>query len=52
MIHQPLGGEQGQAADIEIQAQEILFIKACLNKYMSLCRLPLDKIQDDCDRDF
>ena len=53
MIHQPLGGAQGQAADIEIQAQEILFIKACLNKYMSLYTgQPLDKIQDDCDRDF
>ena len=47
MIHQPLGGAQGQAADIEIQAQEILFIKACLNKYMSLYTgQPLDKIQD------
>merc|ERR1719174_1301177 len=50
MIHQPLGGAQGQAADIEIQAKEILFIKACLNKYMSLYTgQPLDKIQDDCD---
>jgi len=53
MIHQPLGGAQGQAADIEIQAQEILFIKACLNKYISLYTgQPIEKIQDDCDRDF
>merc|ERR1719376_1264054 len=35
MIHQPLGGAQGQAADIEIQAKEILFTKACLNKFMA-----------------
>jgi ATP-dependent Clp endopeptidase proteolytic subunit ClpP len=31
MIHQPLGGAQGQAADIEIQAKEILFVRSCLN---------------------
>ena len=35
MIHQPLGGAQGQAADIEIQAKEILYTKALLNKFMS-----------------
>jgi ATP-dependent Clp protease protease subunit len=53
MIHQPLGGAQGQAADIEIQAKEILFVKACLNKYMAeYCDQPLDKIADDTDRDF
>lgn len=34
MIHQPLGGAQGQAADIEIQAKEILFVKTLLNSYM------------------
>ena len=32
MIHQPLGGAQGQAADIEIQAKEILFVKSLLNR--------------------
>merc|ERR1712151_1436543 len=53
MIHQPLGGAQGQAADIEIQAKEILFIKACLNKYMAeYTDQPIDKIADDTDRDF
>ncbi len=35
MIHQPLGGAQGQAADIEIQAKEILYIRACLNAYIA-----------------
>lgn len=53
MIHQPLGGAQGQAADIEIQAKEILFIRSLLNSYMAeYCDQPIDKIQDDCDRDF
>merc|ERR1712183_617085 len=53
MIHQPLGGAQGQAADIEIQAKEILFVKACLNKYMAdYCDQPIDKIAEDTDRDF
>jgi len=53
MIHQPLGGAQGAAADIEIQAKEILFVKACLNKYMAdYCDQPVDKIAEDTDRDF
>ena len=53
MIHQPLGGAQGQAADIEIQAKEILFVKACLNKYISqYCDQPVEKIEEDTDRDF
>lgn len=53
MIHQPLGGAQGQAADIEIQAKEILFVKASLNKYMAdYCDQPVEKIADDTDRDF
>ncbi len=53
MIHQPLGGAQGQAADIEIQAKEILFVKACLNKYMAAyCDQPVEKIAEDTDRDF
>jgi len=53
MIHQPLGGAQGQAADVEIQAKEILFVKASLNKYMAeYCDQPVEKIAEDTDRDF
>ncbi|KAJ1458294.1 Clp protease proteolytic subunit /Translocation-enhancing protein tepa [Pelagophyceae sp. CCMP2097] len=53
MIHQPLGGAAGNAADIEIQAKEILFIKACMNKYMSeYTGQPVDKLAEDTDRDF
>merc|ERR1711966_136788 len=53
MIHQPLGGAQGQTADIEIQAKEILFTKACLNQYMAnYCDQPVEKIAEDTDRDF
>ncbi len=53
MIHQPLGGAQGQAADIEIQAKEILYVKSLLNGYMSeFTGQPLEKIEVDCDRDF
>ena len=53
MIHQPLGGAQGNASDIEIQAKEILFVKACLNKYMAdYTDQPIDKIAEDTDRDF
>jgi len=53
MIHQPLGGAQGQAADIEIQAKEILFIREVLNTYIAdYCDQPKEKIEMDCDRDF
>lgn len=53
MIHQPLGGAAGQAADIEIQAKEILYTKALLNTFMSeYTGQPMDKIADDTDRDF
>lgn len=53
MIHQPLGGAQGQAADIEIQAKEILFIREVLNTYISeYTGQPKDKVESDCDRDF
>ena len=53
MIHQPLGGAQGQAADIEIQAKEILFTKAVINTYMAdYTGQPVDKLADDTDRDF
>lgn len=53
MIHQPLGGAQGQAADIEIQAKEILYVKGLLNGYMAdFTGQPLEKIEVDTDRDF
>lgn len=46
MIHQPLGGAQGQAADIEIQAKEILFVRSLLNSYISeYTGQPIEKIQ-------
>merc|ERR1719331_493686 len=53
MIHQPLGGAQGQAADIEIQAKEILFVRAQINAFIAaFCDQPVEKIEEDCDRDF
>lgn len=53
MIHQPSGGAQGQAADIEIQAKEILFIRSLLNGYLSACTgQTVEKIQKDSNRDF
>ena len=53
MIHQPLGGAQGQASDIAIHAQQILKIKAKLNKILSEnTNQPLDKVEMDTDRDF
>jgi ATP-dependent Clp protease, protease subunit len=53
MIHQPLGGAQGQATDIEIQAKEILYIKGRLNDILAEnTGQPLSKIQEDTERDF
>jgi len=53
MIHQPLGGAQGQAVDIEIQAKEILYIKEKLNTYLANhTGQPFDKIAADTERDF
>jgi ATP-dependent Clp protease protease subunit len=52
MIHQPLGGVQGQAADIEIHAREILQIRERLNEILARhTGQPLERIQDDTDRD-
>lgn len=52
MIHQPLGGFQGQASDIDIHAKEILLIRDRLNKIMAThTGQPLDVIQNDTDRD-
>lgn len=53
MIHQPLGGAQGQAIDIEIQAREILYVKAKLNQLLSHhTGQPLERIEADTERDF
>ncbi|MGH2416111.1 MAG: ATP-dependent Clp endopeptidase proteolytic subunit ClpP [Microcystaceae cyanobacterium] len=53
MIHQPLGGAQGQATDIEIQAKEILYLKNQLNQHLAKhTGQPLDKIAEDTERDF
>jgi ATP-dependent Clp protease protease subunit len=52
MIHQPLGGFQGQATDIDIHAREILLVRERLNKILSdHTGQPLEKIQTDTDRD-
>jgi ATP-dependent Clp protease, protease subunit len=53
MIHQPLGGMQGQATDIEIHARDILKTKATLNKILAeRTGQPLEKIERDTDRDY
>lgn len=53
MIHQPMGGFQGQASDIEIQAKEILKAKKRLNEiYAHHTGLPIEKIEQDVDRDY
>jgi len=53
MIHQPLGGAQGQATDIEIQAKEILRIRDMLNQILSEhTGQPIERVRKDTDRDF
>lgn len=53
LIHQPLGGFQGQATDIDIQAREILRLKDELNKILSeLTDQPLEKVMSDTERDY
>jgi ATP-dependent Clp protease protease subunit len=53
LIHQPLGGTQGQASDIAIQAKEILRMKDTLNEILAFhCGQPVSKIANDTDRDF
>ncbi len=53
MIHQPLGGARGQASDIRIQADEILFLKDRLNQELAArTGQPISRIQEDTDRDF
>jgi ATP-dependent Clp protease protease subunit len=52
MIHQPLGGAQGQAADIEIQAREILYLRERLNQILAdKTGRSIDQISKDTDRD-
>lgn len=53
MIHQPLGGMQGQATDIEIHARDILKTKATLNRILAeRTGQPLEKLERDTDRDY
>lgn len=53
MIHQPLGGVQGQVTDVSIQAQEMLRLKDELNKILAHhTKQPIEKIAKDTDRDF
>ncbi len=52
MIHQPSGGAQGTAADIEIQAREIIYLRAKMNELMAMhTGRPLEEIERDVDRD-
>jgi ATP-dependent Clp protease protease subunit len=52
MIHQPSGGAQGQATDIEIQAREILYLRSRLNQiYVNHTGQPLEQIERDMERD-
>jgi ATP-dependent Clp protease protease subunit len=53
MIHQPMGGFQGQASDIAIHAKEILKIKSKLNEIYAIhTKQPIEKIEKDVDRDY
>ena len=53
MFHQPLGGARGQAVDIQIQAQQIVFLRERLNEILAeRTGQPLERIQTDTDRDF
>jgi ATP-dependent Clp protease protease subunit len=52
MIHQPSGGAQGQATDIEIQAREILYLRNRLNNiYVKHTGQPIEQIERDMERD-
>ena len=52
MIHQPLGGYQGQASDLEIHAKEILYLRSRLNELMALhYGQPIERLERDTDRD-
>uniref|UniRef100_A0A7S3HAF2 ATP-dependent Clp protease proteolytic subunit n=1 Tax=Spumella elongata TaxID=89044 RepID=A0A7S3HAF2_9STRA len=52
MIHQPLGGAQGPAADVLLQAKEILFLREILNMHLAdMTGKTTEQIKEDCDRD-
>lgn len=53
MIHQPMGGAQGQASDVEIQAKEILYLRDRLNDILSVhTGQTLERLKEDSDRNF
>lgn len=53
MIHQPLGGFQGQASDIDIHAKEVLLVRDRLNRILAAhTEQPIERIEKDTDRDF
>ena len=53
MIHQPLGGFQGQASDIDIHAKEVLLVRDRLNSILAAhTGQPIERIEKDTDRDF
>ena len=53
LIHQPMGGFQGQATDVDIQAREILRLRAELNQILVRhTRQPVERIETDTERDF
>jgi ATP-dependent Clp protease, protease subunit len=53
MIHQPLGGAQGQATDVQIMAKEILYAKGLINKLLAEhTGQPIERLERDTDRDF
>lgn len=53
MIHQPLGGARGSARDIEIQAQNIVFLRERINEILAnRTGQPIEKVREDTDRDF
>jgi ATP-dependent Clp protease protease subunit len=52
MIHQPSGGSQGTASDIEIQAKEIIYARELINEILAKhTKQPIEKVTDDADRD-
>jgi len=53
LLHQPMGGVQGQVTDVEIQAKELVRIKQRINEILSVhTGQPIDRILEDTDRDF
>jgi ATP-dependent Clp protease protease subunit len=53
MIHQPLGGAQGPATDVEIQVKELLKIRSLLNELLAIhTGQPIKRIEQDTERDF